>query len=393
MNPGKTLSRRQLRRKLICHVDFGPGHLPTSASQGIDSTHILAFWDRSTNDKRAILEQTLRDLPLTHFSCLERVLQQVERRPRMGTRYLLDELTNVCSPERFKACLMILTTPGRDYRVPISEIEYPVPAIGDEDLNDSDWKSNYCHNEDSEAKEEREALARAREHAAWIRLQKAVQSLPLDLKLLIRDTLLEGVFGPGREIVYPYEEPTYLGYFRALDRRLYDKYSHIYYCQNTWVIAEGSASWLIEYNHFITPEVCSKIRNITLRWTWRDAMDVGPIRPDVEDYIDREMKAAGAGGFDNWEIMGKYYITCPRVEWELEIIWLQKSREIGCMQLDNLVIDAREAFAPDGKFLGLEAARCWAVSDKPPYYLEVWAPNRDNYLADQMLDIVSRRYL
>lgn len=33
------------------------------------------FLGRLTNDKRAILEQILHDLPITHFSCLEKVLE------------------------------------------------------------------------------------------------------------------------------------------------------------------------------------------------------------------------------------------------------------------------------------------------------------------------------
>ena len=287
---------------------------------------------------------------------------------------------------------MILTTPGRDYRVQISEIEYPVPAIGDEDLHVPDLRRSHCHIEDVEAEEQSEELARAREHAAWISLQEAVQSLPLELNLLIRDTMLEELFGPGKEIVYPYKGPAYVQHFRALDRHLYNTYSHIYYCRNMWVIEEGSESGLLRYNHSIAPEIPSKIKNLTLRWTWRDALDIDPVRRNIQDYIDREMEAAGAGGFDNLKVLRDFDTTCYEVECELEHIWFRKSYEIGCMQLDYLVIDAREAFAPDGKFLGLEAARWWAESSQPPPHLDTWAPNDDENLAEQIFDLVIARY-
>lgn len=398
MGPGKSCAPRLLRHKLIYHPDFGPGHLPTSASQGVESTYVLALWGMLTDDRRALLEQTLRGLPLTHFSRLEKVLQDLDTCfskcslwNRMGRHWVLRDLST-CSRERLKAYLMILSTPGCNYANPKAEDRYLLSAIGDEDVDDTDWKPDYAHAQDVAAEEAREKLARAREQAEWINLQHAVQSLPLDLNLLIRDTMLEEIFGPGKEIVFPYEGPTYVQHFRALDRQLYHRYSCIYYCQNTWVFGEGYVSWLIEHGKLAIPRVLSKIRNVNLKWTWRDVVNNGPARPDIQKHIDWEMKMAGAEGFDNIKVMQRFQWTCTKVTTELQHIWLEKLREIGSMQLDHLVIDAREAFAPDGEFLGLKAARRWTKSMHLPYYLEIWAPVHNEDLAEQIFQIITRRY-
>lgn len=288
---------------------------------------------------------------------------------------------------------MILTTPGHDYAKPKPEKKYLVQAIGDKGSEDLDWKPHHCHVEDIEAKEAGEELARAREHAEWIDLQRAVQNLPLDLNLLIRDTMFNDIFGPGKEIIFPYEGPTYLQHSRALDRKLYEKYSSIYYCQNIWVIGKGSVGGLIETNEGATPTVLSKIKKVTLKWTWRDAMNSAPTRPFVQEYVESEMNKGGAERFDNLEVMEKFARICLDVEDELLRTWSYKLYELGALQLNNLVIDAREAFAPDGEFLGLAAAHRWEKSIRPPSHLHIWTPGDDNNdMAKQIFQIIAGKY-
>lgn len=159
-----------------------------------------------------------------------------------------------------------------------------------------------------------------------------------------------------------------------------------------WVIGEGSAKKLIETSNSTTPTILSRIRNITLKWTWRDAREHGPIQPDVQKYVDAMMEMEGPEDFDNVKVMLKFKWACTNVTSELDHIWWQKSREIGSMNLHVLVIDAREAFAPDGEFLGLEAAHEWEESDHPPYYLEIWAPENGENLAGQIFAIISGKY-
>lgn len=149
-----------------------------------------------------------------------------------------------------------------------------------------------------------------------------------------------------------------------------------------WVIGEGLAKGLIEKSNLATPTTLSRIRNVTLKWTWRDARKHGPIQPDVQKYIDTVMEREGAEDFDNLEVMLKFDRACTNVTNELHHIWWEKSREIGSMDLHMLVIDAREAFAPDGEFLGLEAARDWEESEHSPCYLRIWAPDNDERLAE-----------
>ena len=48
--------------------DFGPGHLPTSASQGISSENVLSLWGCLDQEHRITLEKMLRELSLSHFA-------------------------------------------------------------------------------------------------------------------------------------------------------------------------------------------------------------------------------------------------------------------------------------------------------------------------------------
>lgn len=346
-----------------------------------------------TTEKRAVLENTLRNLPLTHFSCLEKVLQHLKTAARGCNSwyrvrgFVFNDLRN-CSSERLKAYLIILTTPGRNYAIP-KPLNKDAGRIN---VNAHAYKPNYWRFLDGVVKNVEGKKSWAHDQADWISLQRAIQDLPLELNLLVRDTLFEELFGPGKEIIFPYEGRTYTEQFRALDRRLYDKYSYTYYCENKWVIGEGSAKWLIEASKKAMPPILPRIRNIALKWSWRDAERHGPIQPGVQRFINTEMEIRGAEEFDNLHVMQKFKDTCNNATSELLLIWWGKSTEIGKMQLDMLVIDAREAFAPDGEFLGLDAARQWEESDRPPYIMEIWVPNDDKNLADRIVDIIVGRY-
>lgn len=351
-----------------------------------------------STERRAVLEETLRNLPLTRISCLEKVLKHFQT-PVGGYNswyrmrgWILDDLVT-CSSQRLKAYLIILTTPGRDFAIPEPLLLSPPNhnLRSGSVTSYSGWPNNWNFSNgffnDVEVKK-----VSANEEVDWMSLQRAIQNLPLELNLLIRDTLYEEIFGPGKEIVFPYKGRAYMEHFRALSRPLYDKYSYIYYSENMWVIEDGPAKGLIEASYMATPTILSRIRNITLKWTWWDAENPGPIPPDVQHCIDLEMEMKGAENFDNLDVMWKFKSMCNEITNELHHIWWAKSREIGSMDLDMLVIDAREAFAPDGEFLGLEAARQWEESNHPPNDLEIWAPNNDQDLADQIYNIIRGKY-
>lgn len=287
---------------------------------------------------------------------------------------------------------MILTTPGRDYANLKPETKSPMHTIRDQDVDDLDNKPHCCHIEDVEAREAGEKVAGVGENADWINLQRAVEKLPVELNLLIRDTMLKEIFGPGKEVILPYDGSTYLQHFRALDRRLHEKYSHIYYCENMWVIREGSVRWLIKIKEGPIPRVLLKIKNVTLKWTWRDAMNSAPARAFIQEHIDSEMQKGGADGFDNLEVMEDFAGICMEVEDELLITWSDRLYQIGSLQLDTLVIDAREAFAPDGEFMGLWAAHRWTKPVHRPRHLYIWTPNDDKDLAEQMYAMIAGKY-
>ena len=224
----------------------------------------------------------------------------------------------------------------------------------------------------------------------WIKLQQAVQNLPLDVNLVIRDALLEQSFGPGKEIVFPINEPSYLQHFRALDRQLLDKYHYIYYSQNMWFIEEGPATWLMQYAYEFMPYQFSQIRNLTLKWTCKDYCGEGL---EAATFLDWCIEEGGTEGLDNLQTMFDFSKLCEKVREELEFTWWNKMELISSMELEYLVIDARDAFAPDGQYLGLRTAHdCnWTRFSNFPDHLRVLAP--DNDLADQIYDILVTKSL
>ena len=224
------------------------------------------------------------------------------------------------------------------------------------------------------------------ESSEWVKLQGAIQGLPMDVNLLIRDSLHEEIFGPGKEIVFPLHEPRYLQHFRALDRHLYKKYHYIFYSQNMWVIEEGPGDSIFQYPRDTKAYQLSQIKNLTLKWTPRDRnweeLDVG-------QFIDLHTKEGGADGMDNVQAVYDFLRICEGATYELRNTWWKKLEEVLTMtHLDSLIIDARDAFAPDGEYLGLTAARdCdWSRSSILPKNLQVLAPDSD--LVGQIYDVI-----
>lgn len=71
---------------------MNPGRCRTAPAYGIDNTFILALWNTLSVENRAVLEDTLRELPLRHFQWLEKLLQYLEihgGRTRRGRGYSL----------------------------------------------------------------------------------------------------------------------------------------------------------------------------------------------------------------------------------------------------------------------------------------------------------------
>ena len=107
--------------KLNYHLDwpdFGPGHLPASVSQGIESEYTLKLWDRLDDDSRTILEEIFRKLPMLHFIWFEKLLDYLKHRfgePWVTRdRHLFRRLVPSSPPALFKIYLRIRTTPGRE---------------------------------------------------------------------------------------------------------------------------------------------------------------------------------------------------------------------------------------------------------------------------------------
>lgn len=220
--------------------DFGPGHLPTSLSQGIESENILKLWDRLNDDNRTILEETLRKLPMSHFIWFEKLLDYLKYRfgePWMtGDRYLFRCLVPSSSPALFKIYLRILTTPGREPGRLQHQNWYNPP------ISHNAWWHEWCDwrmslNLDANANSHL-ADVDVNSDTEWLQLQKAVQELPIDINRMIRDSVHEIVFGP-KDVVLPYVDPNDLRHFSALNSELYGKYHELYYSKNMWILADG----------------------------------------------------------------------------------------------------------------------------------------------------------
>lgn len=305
-------------------------------------------------------------------------------------------MISFCSLERLKAYLKILATPGRDptkhsrrnreqYAGSCDSLEWMFqelrahlqgPDVEDEKARPMGDKCDLASSENGGSE--------------WMRLQLAVQNLPLDVNLLIRDALLEESFGPGKTIVFPIYEPSYLQHFRALNRQLEDKYHYIYYSQNMWVIEEGPADWKFQYSYEFMPYQFSQIRKLTLAWTRRDYHWEGL---EIEQFIDWQIEEGGTEGMDNLRAMGDFAMICDKATHELKHTWGLKLDMMSSMKLEYLIIDARDAFAPDGQYLGLAAAHeCrWSRFSNFPIYLQVLAPGSG--LADQIYKILVAKSL
>lgn len=61
---------------------------------------------------------------------------------------------------------------------------------------------------------------------------------------------------------------------------------------------------------------------------------------------------------DNTRAVYDYSAMCGIATWKLKNTWVRKLEEVSSMMnLDSLTVGARDAFAPDGEYLGLTTAR------------------------------------
>ena len=367
--------------------DFGPGHLPTSTSQGVESENILDLWHRLDGDHRSVLEETFRELPMSRFVWFENLLDHLKfhhGQPWMsGSRHLFRLLVFSSSPALFKLYLEILTTPGREpagfkprlYQSSISHNTWW--------LERNSWRNSVysdtsprIHSADTDITSDVE----------WLQLQNAVLELPLDISRMIQDSMYETVFGP-KDVVLPWVDPNDLCHFSALNSDLYDKYHQIYYAKNMWVLADGPAEEIKLCLERMSQATRSAIRNVTLRWTREDIDEDEWSRFELGQFMRTQIDEGGAEGLDNMQALYSYEYARKNILEELKRIWLQKVRELRTLDLDLLVLDATTAYGPNEEYLGVEVAREMAQFYRnTPYRLEVYAPDED--LANEMFDLI-----
>lgn len=380
--------------------DFGLGYLLISLLQGIECKNILNLWDRFRNDdRRSILEETLRELPMSHFIWFEKLLDYLEyrRERRMtGGRHWFSE----SSPALFRVFVKILTTPGHEPGSLIRQDRYTLynpyhtvnshsawwagwrdwqMSVGSEfykDLYSVDVKTDGGCNSDSDAE--------------WLRLQKKVQELPLDISRMIQDSMYESVFGP-KDVVLPYVDPKDLCHFSALNSELYDKYFERYYSKNMWILADGPPDEIERCFQCMPQRTRLAIRNLTIRWTKEDIDVAEWLKLDADRFLRTQIEEGGAEGLDNMSALHEYSFACWECCKELKTIWRSKAYELRSLDLDLLIVDATDAYGPNEEFLGLEFAREFPRFDcQIPYDLRVFAPNDE--FAQQIYDCLVARW-
>lgn len=200
-----------------------------------------------------------------------------------------------------------------------------------------------------------------------------IHGLPPEIFRMIKDAMFQEAFGPERW-VYPYEEPAVVNIFLALDRRLYQKYSDIYWCENTWVIGQGPVDKTMRFMSLEPYD--SRIKEFSLQIPNRLALGITRIhipfgRKDVPTYREwladtRLGKKAHTGLVDR---LGKKApmrlddrLAIQRFQSEREYFrstafraWQDKFDRLAVLNLTCLTLDMREAFAPDGEYVGVDA--------------------------------------
>lgn len=358
---------------------------------------MLELWDRLGHDQRMILEETIRELPLSHFVWFEKFLASMIFRPGESwvtprQEHWFRTLVVSSSPALFRVCLKILTTPGRETgsiasRLPFdSRISHSAWWAGYRDwrlsVNMDDVYTNpYPANVDV-------GINRVSD-AGWLQLQQAVQELPPEIIRMIQDSMYESVFG-SKDVLLPYVNPKNLRHFSALNSELYDKYHNLYYSENMWILADGPLDRIDECFTGMYRSTMLAIKNVTIRWTRADVDEAEWLELEPDRFIETQLDKRGPEGLNNVQALSDYMWFRQRIASELKRIWTIKLMMLTALDLDLLVVDATDAYGSYGQYLGVNVhpVVSW-FENSPQRHVEVWAP--DEELASQIYDHIMPR--
>lgn len=358
---------------------------------------MLELWDCLGDDKRTILEETIRENPLSRFVWFEKFLDSLIYRPgesRVSPNWEYWVRTLLVSSSRalFRVYLRVLTTPGRGTGSIARIVPFDTPIVHIRwALRLHDWRVSVNMDDvyTNPYLAKVDAGSDILSDPGWLQLQQAVQELPLEIIRMIQDSMYEPVFGP-KDVVLPYVDPKDLRHFGDLNSELYDRYHSLYYSENMWILADGPLDEIDEWFTKMYRSTLSAIKNVTIRWTRADFDETEWLKLEPDRFIETQVDRGGSEGLNNIQALNDYARACQRISDYLKHIWTEKLMILRELNLDLLVVDATDAYGPDGDYLGVEVYPLitWFESNLP-CYLQVWAP--DDELASQIYDHIMLR--
>ena len=273
-----------------------------------------------------------------------------------------------------------------EIRIPGDRLKFSMPSIPFENIfpsfvSESTVYSMSIDNSDMSSDTEQDEVPSIAEDTslAWEDFKHRVHNLPLELFQIVRDTMFDDVFGP--KDVFPHKDPSILNVFLALDRHLYRKYSDIYWRQNTWIVGNGRAEKTMQFMSLKpfdfridgfseqTPNrVALGIKSIHISLS-REDIPVWHQPMDPEDGIPFELRRT----LD----IPDYQDQTEHFKSTAFEIWQQKFDRIAVLNLQHFTLDARDAFAPNGEYLGVSAVEQFIpFADGLPSDIKILAPTK-----------------
>lgn len=274
----------------------------------------------------------------------------------------------------------------------LAEVRVPLDRLyhfnTSRDLSPSSWRDDTALalvvDENEVRNNSAATTSKCAEHpqATLTRFQSMVHDLPPELFRLVKDMMFEEAFGPKR--VFPYEDPTIMNIFLALNKQLYQKYSNIYWCQNTWVVGQGPADRTMRF--MIQKPYDARIKEFSLQIPNRLALEITSVHmllsrrdvPRCTEWIeDPETRGDKQLGLKDRLVIQQFQNEREYFKSTAFRTWQDKFDRLAVLNLRHLTLDLTDAFAPDGEYVGVNAVERFIpfVHGLPPD-LRILAPTK-----------------
>lgn len=175
-------------------------------------------------------------------------------------------------------------------------------------------------------------------------LTQLVHSLPPELFGKVLQEFLHAVFRPRR--IYVGAEPLNLQVLGGLNRAMYAKHRSTFLSESIWVFGQGGYQETIGLLHMMPASLLTSIKKIEVRFTRHDYKE-----PSPEHFYSLFRKTAPAND-DPLNSLMDYIRKSANAKSHLMQIWLRKLDHLLSLKLDELVLDFKDAYGPDGEFVG-----------------------------------------